>query len=78
MWRPVETGHAVIEIHVLIVFLCFSSNVNGMHALENGTVIRLLGCRRLGVETRVSPASCSSASLCGRSSLMARGFEPLR
>lgn len=71
----------MIEIHILAVSLCFSSNVvanvKGMHTLEYGTVIRPLGCRGLRVETRVSPAPCRSRSLCGRSSIMARGFEPL-
>ena len=66
---------------MLAVSLCFFSNVvtnvKGMHTLQYGTVIRLLGCRGLRVDTRVSPAPCGSASLCGRSSIMARGFEPL-
>ena len=73
-------GHSVIEIHVLAVSLCFSSNVvannKGMHTLEYGRVIRPLGCRRLRVETRVFPAPCRSAYLCGIYSIMARGFEP--
>jgi len=74
-------GHSVIEIHVLAVYLCFSSNfvanIEEMHILEYGRVIRPLGCRRLRVETRVSPAPCRIASYCGRYSIMARGFEPL-
>jgi len=55
----------------------FVANIKEMLIREYGRVIRPLGCRRLRVETRVSPASCRSSSFCARYSIMARGFEPL-